>query len=306
MSGDIGNSHIKAPWTSPRSLFRFRGTTDEHGWTRIGWIGDPCLVSRVSRLADPGGPRTTNYEPRSPRIRVHLRSSAVRNAFTLIELLVVIAVIAILAAILFPVLANARERARQTRCVSNLKQIAAAWLMYAEDNGGRACPSYYWHEGWMYNWDFAIGPTGWKYGLLGRYAKSGELNRCPSFFGTTWDRPYTGYAYNASYIGGDASTSRITRAPCSLGEIAQPSRTALFADAGFGNPASAHNYLRAPSDRTSGTFRNGTVHFRHNGWANVAYADGRVQSTNKKCRYKPDYAPECGTLSEDDSAYDLR
>ncbi len=56
-----------------------------------------------------------------------------RRGFTLIELLVVIAIIAILAAILFPVFAQAREKARQTACTSNLKQIATGMLMYAQD-----------------------------------------------------------------------------------------------------------------------------------------------------------------------------
>ena len=56
-----------------------------------------------------------------------------RRGFTLIELLVVIAIIAILAAILFPVFAKAREKARQASCQSNLKQLALACLMYAQD-----------------------------------------------------------------------------------------------------------------------------------------------------------------------------
>lgn len=64
--------------------------------------------------------RTTRYRP--------------AKAFTLIELLVVIAVIAILAALLFPVFAQAREKARQTACLSSMKQINTGLLMYAQDN----------------------------------------------------------------------------------------------------------------------------------------------------------------------------
>src|SRR5438128_781253 len=56
-----------------------------------------------------------------------------RKAFTLIELLVVIGLIAILAALLFPVFAMAREQARSTTCASNMRQLALAWHMYADD-----------------------------------------------------------------------------------------------------------------------------------------------------------------------------
>jgi prepilin-type N-terminal cleavage/methylation domain-containing protein len=56
-----------------------------------------------------------------------------KSGFTLIELLVVIAIIAILAAILFPVFAKAREKARQTSCLSNQKQLALAWMQYVQD-----------------------------------------------------------------------------------------------------------------------------------------------------------------------------
>ena len=57
-----------------------------------------------------------------------------RRGFTLIELLVVIAIIAILAAILFPVFAQARAKARQIACVSNVRQIGMAWMQYIQDN----------------------------------------------------------------------------------------------------------------------------------------------------------------------------
>src|SRR5207244_1598792 len=62
-----------------------------------------------------------------------MQTARERSGFTLIELLVVIAVIALLAAILFPVFAQAREKARQASCLSNCKQIGAAIMMYAQD-----------------------------------------------------------------------------------------------------------------------------------------------------------------------------
>src|ERR1051326_3061647 len=69
------------------------------------------------------------------------------HAFTLIELLVVIAIIAILAAILFPVFAQAREKARQTSCLSNEKQMATATLMYVQDYDETFPQAYVWYPG---------------------------------------------------------------------------------------------------------------------------------------------------------------
>src|SRR5687767_9353938 len=65
-----------------------------------------------------------------------------RKGFTLIELLVVIAIIAILAAILFPVFATAREKARQASCASNLRQMGVAEQMYLQDFDNRYAPSW--------------------------------------------------------------------------------------------------------------------------------------------------------------------
>src|ERR1700733_12377722 len=94
------------------------------------------------------------------------RKGAGQRAFTLIELLVVIAIIAILAAILFPVFAQAREKARQTSCLSNEKQLALAAVQYTQD----------------YDEMWPIASTGGQYGWAGKlyaYVKSVQVFQCP-------------------------------------------------------------------------------------------------------------------------------
>lgn len=95
-----------------------------------------------------------------------------KNGFTLIELLIVVAIIALLAAILFPVFARAREKARQAACQSNLKQIGLGLLMYAEDYDGRLPFAYH---------DDSPGQndSSWRMDIL-PYVKNTQLFSCPS------------------------------------------------------------------------------------------------------------------------------
>ena len=115
-----------------------------------------------------------------------------RKGFTLIELLVVIAIIAILAAILFPVFARAREKARQTSCLSNLKEIALAFNMYVSDYDERTPPG----GGWTDPSGNEPGPAYWQL-RIEPYLKNTQILNCPSFDGAFdyhGQRLYLGYA----------------------------------------------------------------------------------------------------------------
>ncbi len=136
------------------------------------------------------------------------------SGFTLIELLVVIAIIAILASILFPVFARARENARRASCQSNEKQIGLGFMMYVQDYDEKLPTAWGWN-GTPSFWAAAIEP----------YTKSRQLFYCPSDTLHNTSSALTtsniSYGYNYAYLQGTA-----------LAAIDLPSETLLIGDTG--------------------------------------------------------------------------
>jgi prepilin-type N-terminal cleavage/methylation domain-containing protein len=116
-------------------------------------------------------------------VKTSERVSAQNRGFTLIELLVVIAIIAILAAMLLPALAKAKDRANATKCLNNTKQLMLGWLMSATDNADEVMPNPGWVAGVM-NW--SVGATDPSPLLdstvsqMANYVKSVDVYKCPS------------------------------------------------------------------------------------------------------------------------------
>ncbi|RYG48778.1 DUF1559 domain-containing protein [bacterium] len=156
-----------------------------------------------------------------------------RSAFTLIELLVVIAIIAILAAILFPVFAQAKEAAKKTSCLSNLKQVALATVMYAGDADDYMFPNHYTDNatGDYVMWCARMTNNGPDFGagLLGPYMKSGPIVDCPSATKRTDPSEFpVAYGVNANmYHDDDTFAIR----PVSMTSIEMPADTILMGDA---------------------------------------------------------------------------
>jgi len=189
-----------------------------------------------------------------------------RSGFTLIELLVVIAIIAILAAILFPVFAKAREKARQSSCLSNARQLGTAVLSYVQD----------YDETFPKAQHAPSGANNW-YDVIAPYCKNTQILRCPSLQlnggGTT-----TGYGWNIGratsytdgmgYYQGDGQNCR------SLGEVTMPAETFLLGD--ISNYSGNIRYLLWSSG--SNTFQSNA----HNGGGNYAFVDGHAKFMSRE------------------------
>ena len=186
-----------------------------------------------------------------------------RAGFTLVELLVVIGILAVLAGILFPVFARAREKARQTSCLSNVKQICLAMMMYLDDYDERfvSCDNFY-------RW----------YAPMYPYVKNDQVFKCPSNRGDTVGHPETDYVLNGIFAHGMSQSSFKT-----------PAGTIMVAERETGLPYDGyHTWPNIGSqnwdDLTGYYAGDGHNWFvdhiakdRHNGGSNCGFADGHAK-----------------------------
>ena len=236
------------------------------------------------------------------RWRFSRGSSLARHplAFTLIELLVVIAIIAILAAMLLPVLARGKLSAQSTACESNLRQLGLATEIYLGDNGGFffnrcAAPTtagQQWWFGWLQGTTVPEGQRAYDLstGVLFAYLHGSDVRLCPS---PVWSSPQfklKGTNVIFSYGCNSYLFAAQNQNPISANKISRPVGLVLFADAAqvntFQSPASPTNpmfeefyYLDLETNYSN--FNNQpNGHFRHSQKANVMFADGHADLEN--------------------------
>src|ERR1041385_604318 len=250
--------------------------------------------------------------------RAEIRASAMvkgSNAFTLIELLVVIAIIAILAALLLPVLAKAKDKARTLACLNNLKQLEVCWHLYAVDNrdvlapnnsvmligGGELAHDISWCP------DHAATDTNTvdlQTGVLFPYNTSVAIYHCPSDYSHVTgpsgeilpqlrNRSYNMSQSVNGYPGGVVLPSINITLPDwkKFSEITRPVPSQLFVfidehadtllDAQFGNPAGMPYYPLMWFDKPAD---------RHNQGGNLSFADGHAERWRWKVPKTPAYA----------------
>ena len=221
----------------------------------------------------------------------HTVEKSARAAFSLVELVVVLAVLGLLAALLGTALPAAKAAADAAACRGNLRQLAAANLAYAADHGRYVAAAadiegrntLRWHgvrTGKAF--DGAKGPLA---PYLGGKGPSAWVRRCPGFRpeAAGFEAACGGYGYNALGVGSEACLpdgggTTVGMRPAAL---AAPAQTVMFADAAFLQGGGAKSRLIEYSFAEPPRFTNGSIpwpsiHFRHQGKANVAWCDGHV------------------------------
>jgi prepilin-type processing-associated H-X9-DG protein len=215
-------------------------------------------------------------------------------------------------------MARSKDTAKSANCLSNLRQMAIAAHIYANDNSGSYPIAYYLAVengvAHSYNWDFttiAGSPNSVIPGLLWQGQGAGKVQQCPSFTGgANWlADPYTGYNYNTSYIGHGQNES--IPEPAKATAVRQATATVLFGDGQYSG--GANKFMRAPwpnpGDETFNGRWSGTQGFRHRKRSNTAFCDGHAESLRERFTANADdaskVAEDTGFLSADNSLYDL-
>ncbi|MHB8996908.1 MAG: DUF1559 family PulG-like putative transporter [Armatimonadota bacterium] len=215
-----------------------------------------------------------------------------RSGFTLIELLVVIAIIAILAAILFPVFAKAREKARQASCLSNMKQIGLAFVSYVQDYDGMLPDTLMGRD--ISGTSATFPPCRAWPEIITPYIKNSQIFRCPSCnystgvgtYGYGAVREVLGYAGGLGYTAAEWAPYGNTDQPGygqSLDGLTEPSAIIMLCDSTYyvcqRSFWSSTLNTTSPDAATAAKYNNAyyVVDSRHNDGANCTFADGHAK-----------------------------